>query len=135
MLMTDRRGVVARGRVKGHFGTNHWHQGSFARGRAGGGMGLGAGLLVALAAGAAAGGWWLLGGVVLAGILSVCSAWEAPTPEWMVSGARSAATLAGVPLFASVFAAYLVPEHRALAAMAFVLVITAADAAGPALPR
>lgn len=101
-------------------------------------MRLGAGLLVALAAGAAAAGWWLLGGVVLAGLLAIVSARPVPAvprAAWLLGGARAAARLAGVPLFASAFAAYLVPQHAAAGAVAFVLVITAMEATGFTLPR
>lgn len=101
-------------------------------------MRLGAGLLIAVATGAAAAGWWLPAGVALAGLLAWCAARPTPVPERaepLVSGARYAVRLAMVPVFASVFGAYLVPDHRALAAVAFVLVVTAASAFGVALPR
>ncbi|WP_243770139.1 hypothetical protein [Amycolatopsis acidicola] len=100
-------------------------------------MQVGAGLLIALAAGAAAGGWWLLAGAVLAGAL----AWLRPKPEVppraepLVAGARMAVRLAGVPLFASAFGAYLVPEQPRIAAVAAVLVVVIADALGLELPR
>ncbi|NKQ56514.1 hypothetical protein HFP15_26915 [Amycolatopsis sp. K13G38] len=101
-------------------------------------MRLGAGLLIAVAAGAAAAGWWLPAGVALAGILAWCAARPAPVPERaepLVGGARYAVRLAVVPVYASVFGAYLVPGHRAFAAVAFVLVVTVASTFGVALPR
>jgi hypothetical protein len=103
-------------------------------------MWLGAGLLVALAAGAATAGWWLLAGVVLAGLLAWLQARHTassvpPGAQWLLDGARSAARLAGVPLFAAAFAVYLVPRYSALVAACVVLVVTAVDAAGFTLPR
>ncbi|HKS44551.1 MAG TPA: hypothetical protein VJT49_05445 [Amycolatopsis sp.] len=99
-------------------------------------MRLGAGLLIALAVGAAAAGWWLLGGVVLAGSLAAVSALlPSPAPNALLDGSRVAARLAMVSLFASAFAAYLVPRHSAVAAVAVVLVVTAVDAVDFALPR
>jgi hypothetical protein len=101
-------------------------------------MWLGAGLLVAPAVGAAAGGWWLLAGVVLAGVLALCSAGSVPagpSANWLTQGTRVAARLAGASLFASVFAAYLFPWHARLAAVAFVLVVTVLAASGLSLPR
>src|SRR5262245_9309165 len=100
-------------------------------------MWLGAGLLVALAAGAATAGWWLLAGVVLAGLLAALAARPDTVPpgaEWLLDGARTAARLAGVPLFAAVFAIYLVPRYSALTALGVVLVVTAVDAAGFTMP-
>jgi hypothetical protein len=101
------------------------------------GVWLGAGLLIALATGSAAAGWWLPIGVALAGVLALCTAQrEVPArAEPLADGARFAVQLAGVPLFATTFAAYLVPDHRALVAAGFVLVITAMDALGVSLPR
>jgi hypothetical protein len=101
------------------------------------GVRLGAGLLIALAAGAAAGGWWLLGAVVLAGLLAVCvpEAQLPPRATPLAAGARLTAKLALVPVFASVFATYLLPEHRAVAAVAVVVVVTVASALGLSLPR
>lgn len=102
-------------------------------------MWLGAGLLVALAAGSAVAGWWLLVGIVLAGLLAwlgaECAATVPPRTEWLLDGARTAARLAGVPLFAAAFAVYLVPRYSALIALCVVLVVTAVDAAGFTLPR
>ncbi|HVV08794.1 hypothetical protein [Amycolatopsis sp.] len=100
-------------------------------------MQVGAGLLIALAVGAAAGGWWLLAGVVLAGLL----AWLTPCAEVphraepLVAGTRMVVRLAGMPLFASVFAAYLVPGQPRIAAVVLVLLVTIADALGFSLPR
>jgi hypothetical protein len=93
---------------------------------------------VALGAGAAAGGWWLLGGVVLAGLLALCAgrpAPVAPRAAWLLDGTRAVARLAGVPLFAAAFAVYLFPQHARVAAVAVVLAVTAVDALGLALPR
>ena len=101
-------------------------------------MRLGAGLLIAVAAGAAAGGWWLPVGVLLAGVLAWCAARTAPVParaEPLVGGARLAVRLAVLPVFGTVFAAYLVPGHRPAAAATFVLVVTAVEALGVVVPR
>ncbi|HJQ45195.1 MAG TPA: hypothetical protein VJ870_02570 [Amycolatopsis sp.] len=99
---------------------------------------LGAGLLIAVAAGAAAAGWWLPVGVLLAAVLAWCAARQAPVPpraEPLVGGARLAARLALLAVIGSVFGAYLVPGHSSPAAAAFVLVVTAAEALGAAVPR
>lgn len=103
-------------------------------------MWLGAGLLVALAAGAATAGWWLLVGVVLAGVLAWLRARPSmssvrPGAEWLLDGARGAARLACVPLFAAAFAVYLVPRYSALTALGVVLLVTAVDGVGFNLPR
>lgn len=101
-------------------------------------MWLGAGLLVAPAVGAAEGGWWLLAGVVLAGVLAFLSGGGVrigAAGTWLTRGTHGAARLAGAPLFAAVFAVYLFPWHTRLAAVAFALAVTVAVAAGVSLPR
>lgn len=101
-------------------------------------MWLGAGLLVAPAVGAAAGGWWLLAGVVLAGVLALLSARVVPigpAGTWLTRGTHAAARLAGAPLFAAVFAVYLFPWHARLAAVVFALAATVPAVAGLSLPR
>jgi hypothetical protein len=103
-------------------------------------MWLGAGLLVALAAGAATAGWWLLLGVVLAGLLAWShaprSASSVPSGAvWLLEGARSAARLAGLPLFGAAFGVYLVPRYAALVTLGVVVLVTAVDAAGFTMPR
>ncbi|WP_158894978.1 hypothetical protein [Amycolatopsis anabasis] len=89
-------------------------------------MRLGAGLLIALAVGASAAGWWLLAGIALA------------VPVALLRGRAvrfgAAARLALVPLYASVFAAYLVPGYPVFAALAFLAVLVVADALGARIP-
>lgn len=101
------------------------------------GVRLGAGLGIALAAGAAAGGWWLPAGVALAGVLVLCvpRAELPPRVAPLTEGARLMARLGLVPVFASAFAVYLLPEYRAPAAVGVVLVVTVVDAFGLSLPR
>lgn len=104
-------------------------------------MWLGAGLLVAPAVGAAAGGWWLLAGVVLAGVLALLSAGVVPVdPAGMnrvspTHATRTTARLAGAPLFAAAFAVYLFPWQPRLVAVVFTLAVTVPAAAGLSLPR
>ncbi|MGI6872658.1 hypothetical protein [Amycolatopsis sp. 3B14] len=101
------------------------------------GVRLAAGLLIALAVGAQAGGWWLLGGAVVAALLAFCvpepPALE-PNPARLVAATRLVSRLALVPLFASVFTAYLFPGQPWAGAVV-ALVVTAADAAGLRLAR
>lgn len=83
---------------------------------------LGAGLLIGLAAGAAAGGWWVLGGIVLAALLTALPVWFGrPAPP----GLRAALAVACSALVALVFATYRGGEHAAVVA---VLVLAAATA-------
>ncbi|RBM20055.1 hypothetical protein DI005_14475 [Prauserella sp. PE36] len=97
-------------------------------------MQVGAGILGALAVAASAAGWWLLGGAVLAAALAFCAQWTVPEPEGRGAtihrGLRSGARIASVAFYASVFAAYSVPGSAWLGACVFVLLVTAADAAG-----
>lgn len=101
-------------------------------------MGLGAGILVALATCASVAGWWLLVAVAIAASAAFGSmrtvAYAQSTMEGanarLLSAASGAARLALVPLAAASFAAYLVPSHPVLAAVAVVVAVTVADAAG-----
>jgi hypothetical protein len=101
------------------------------------GVRLAAGLGIALAAGAAAGGWWLPAGVVVAGVLVLCVPRDELPPRVtpLVEGVRLMTRLGLVPVFASAFAVYLLPQYRVPAAVGVVLVVTAADAFGLSLPR
>jgi len=96
---------------------------------------LGGGLLVALAAGAAGAGWWLLAGLVLAAVAAGVSA-RVPEPgDALVDRVVVAvARLSEVAVYAIAFGAYVVPQHRELAAAAFVVVVTGAGFAGPKIP-
>lgn len=106
------------------------------------GVRLGAGLLIALGVGAAGGGWWLPVGALLAGVLAWLAA-DGPNEASarpnapvlvLTDGVRLATRLSVVPVFASAFAAYLLPGHRTPAAVVFVLVMTVAHAVGLRLP-
>ncbi|GAB3502279.1 hypothetical protein [Amycolatopsis cihanbeyliensis] len=98
-------------------------------------MRLGAGLLVVLAAGAGTAGWWLPAGILLAGLLALA---VSPAGAAPVSGRRATlrsatgavAELSCLALYASVFAAYLLPEVAAPAAIGFLAVVAAAEFAG-----
>ncbi|QWF78193.1 hypothetical protein HUW46_01588 [Amycolatopsis sp. CA-230715] len=100
-------------------------------------MGLGAGILVTLATGASVAGWWLLVAVPVVAAVAFGSmrtvAYAQSTMEGanarLLSAVGGAARLALVPLAAASFAAYLVPSHPMLAAVAVVAAVTVADAA------
>ncbi|MEU6643823.1 hypothetical protein ABZ863_14895 [Saccharomonospora sp. NPDC046836] len=105
-------------------------------------MQVGAGILGALAVAASSAGWWLLAGLGLAAVLAFCAQWTVRDSDpddlddldgigmrWY-RGLGSAARLARMVFFATVLAAYLVPERPGPAAAVFVAVVTAADAAG-----
>lgn len=92
------------------------------------------GVLGALAVAASAAGWWAPAGIVLAAALAFLARQAVAEPEtrqaWLVGGLRSAARLATVVFAAATFAVYLVPGHRAVAAVAFVAVVALAELAG-----
>jgi hypothetical protein len=93
---------------------------------------LAAGLLIALAVAARVSSWWLPAGILAAGLLCWCA--PAPRPHALARGTALTARLAGLPLFAVAFAAYLVPGRPELAAATFLLVITVIDAVGGRVP-
>ncbi|WP_216208472.1 hypothetical protein [Amycolatopsis aidingensis] len=103
-------------------------------------MRLGAGLLVVLAAGAGTAGWWLPVGILLAGLLAFAArrAGAAPSQVGALPGRAGAlrsatgavAELSCLALYASVFAAYLLPELPAPAALGFLAVVAGAEFAG-----
>ncbi|MEU5263654.1 hypothetical protein [Amycolatopsis sp. NPDC021455] len=98
-------------------------------------MRLGGGLLVALAAGAAGAGWWLLAGLVLAAVAAGVAA-RVPEPgDSLVDRVFVAvARLSEVTVYAIAFGAYVLPDYRAAAAAAFVVVVTGVGFAGLKIP-
>ncbi|MQA61192.1 MAG: hypothetical protein GEU86_06790 [Actinophytocola sp.] len=86
-------------------------------------MVLGACLLVGLAVGAAAGGWWVLAGIVLAGMFAALAA-------TFPRGLRVVVLLALAAMVARTFAAYLFPGRAELAALGVIALATVVAASG-----
>ncbi|GAA3578636.1 hypothetical protein GCM10022222_74210 [Amycolatopsis ultiminotia] len=98
-------------------------------------MRLGGGLLVALAVGAAGAGYWVLAGVVLAGLAAAfASRLPPPGSGGLDRYTGGIARLAQVVVFGLVFGAYVVPTQPGYAAVGLVVLAAAADLAGLRLP-
>lgn len=94
-------------------------------------MRLGAGLVAALALAVSLAGWWTLAAIALAAVAAALSARITTEPRHPAArGLRIAARGSLVVVYATVFAAYLVPGEPRLGAAGFVVVVTVAHAAG-----